>query len=35
MQEPLLLPGVQGVAVEAIALSHLLGGEEKQIHNKL
>ena len=35
MQEPLPLPGVQGVAVEAIALSHLLGGEEKRIHNKL
>jgi len=35
MQQPPLLPGVQGVAVEAVALSHLLGGEEKQIHNKL
>jgi len=35
MQEPLLLPGVQGVAVEAIALSHLLGGEEKQIKSNV
>ena len=35
MQEPPLLPGVQGVAVEAIALSHLLGGEEKQIKSNV